>query len=297
MQLQEVLTNRVQGLRADLKRKDSGEQLLTHIPTGFNVIDATYGGIRRGVATELLAHTGDGKSAFARGICNGAASAGAGVLWFCGEDPEDATAERYLADEGSISATELGRLDISKAQIDRLDKFATKQEWAKRVEVIFESPSVEEVLSIVADTVTVGGAPLLLCVFDYAQIFGDSANLEAEIAKLATGINQMSGGRRMASLILSQVSNDVYKRGREQWLSRRDITGFTPGLGDTEWCKRAEKSCKAVWSLFRPGRWLRDMGQEAEDDTAELHVKKASFGPQGFEILGWDGPGVRFYNR
>jgi len=295
--LNQILTDRAKGLRVDVGRRQAGEANITHVPTGFNVIDRTFGGIRRGTTTELMAHTGDGKSTFARQICESVAKSGGGVLWFCGEDPEDATAERYLADGAGITATQMGRLDLSVKELAAIDKTATSaSSWAKRVEVIFEAPTVDEVLERVLDTKSVGGASLLLGVFDYAQIFGDSTNLETEIAKLSTKLNQMSGERRLASLLLSQVSNDVIRRGRDKFNSSHDINGYIPTLGDTEWCRRAEKSCKAVWSLIRPGRWIKENGEEAEDNTAELHVKKANFGPLGWETIGWDGPKCRFFN-
>ena len=80
------------------------------------------------------------------------------------------------------------------------------------------------------------------------------------------------------------------------WANQHNIAGFIPRLGDTEWCRRAEKSCKAVWSLFRPGRWRREMGDECDDNIAEFHIKKSSFGPTGWQTLGWDGPRTRFFN-
>jgi replicative DNA helicase len=296
--LDKVLINRAAQLKLDVQRRDSGEKLITHVPTGFRCIDDTYGGIRRGVATELMAHTGDGKSAIARQFAEATAKAGGGVLWFCGEDPEDATAERYLSDGANITATDIGRLELSKAQLAKLSTVAASStSWASRILPIFEAPSVEDVIRTITQTTTIGGCPLLLVELDYMQIFGDSHNLEGEIAKLATACNNLSGERRIASLLLSQVVSDVYKRGREEWQSSHSISGFIPKLGDTEWCRRAEKSCKAVWSIFRPGRWLRDMGEDVEDSTGEFHVKKASFGPMGWEELLWDGPGVRFLNK
>jgi len=267
--LDQVLTDRATSLRLDVHRKDSGEKLITHVPTGFDCIDNTYGGIRRGVCTELMAHTGDGKSAFAKQVCEATAKAGGGVLWFCGEDPEDATAERFFAEFTDISATDMGRLDLSNQQLDKIDQAAKVAAiWARRVRVIFEAPSVTEVIDTLNNTETVGDAPLSLGVYDYAQIFGDSASLESEIARLSTSINILSGQRRIANLLLSQVSSDVLKRGRDTWNSANSIHAFTPTLGDTEWCRRAEKSCKAVWSLIRPGRWLREMGEDCDDNYA-----------------------------
>jgi replicative DNA helicase len=274
--------------------------LRTHIPTGFLAIDETFGGIRVGCATALMAHTGDGKSAFARQVCEAAAKAGAGVLWFCGEDPEDATAERFLADGTGISSTEMGRLDVTQAELDRIGSAALDAGgWARRIEVRFGPVDTDEILATVDALPDVGGSPLKLVVVDYIQIMAASRNLEDDIARLATGLNARAGDpqRRLAVLLLSQVRTDVLKRGREHYHSHRDTSGFTPGLGDTEWCSRAEKSTKAVWALIRPGRWRREMGEDAEDDYAELHVRKQNFGPCGWEKLGWNGPMCQFFNK
>jgi replicative DNA helicase len=295
--LDKVLKGRAQGLREDVRRAASGERLLTHVPTGFAAIDETFGGIRIGCATELMAHTGDGKSAFARQVSEAAARAGAGVLWFCGEDPEDATAERFLADGTGIPSTEMGRLDVTSGELDRIAHAADDAAgWAARIDVRFGPVDVDDILAAVDETPDVGWAPLKLVVIDYIQIMAASRVLEDDIARLAGALNGRAGARRIAVLLLSQVASDVLRRGREHYRDHRDTTGFTPGLGDTEWCRRAEKSTKAVWALIRPGRWRREMGEDAADDYAELHVRKANFGPMGWERLGWDGPGCRFLN-
>lgn len=299
--LDEVLQRRARGLREQVARAEEGEQLLTHIPTGFAAIDQEFGGIRLGCATELLAHTGDGKSAFARQVCEAAARAGAGVLWFSGEDPEDATAERFFADGTGIPATVMGRLDLTKGELDRVQQVADEAAgWASRIDVRFGPVDVDDILAAVDGTLEVGGAPLRLVVVDYLQIMAASRNLEDDIARLCTQLNARASaedGRRLAVLLLSQVASDVLKRGRDQYREHRDVSGFTPGLGDTEWCRRAEKSVKAVWALVRPGRWRREMGEDAADDCAELHVRKQNFGAMGWVPLSWDGPGCRFGNK
>ncbi len=295
--LRQVLADQAKRLREDVGRAASGERLLRHVPTGFTVIDDTFGGIQIGVATELMAHTSDGKSAFARQVAEAAARAGAGVIWFCGEDPEDSTAERFFADMTGVSATNMGRLDVSGGELDRIQTAAGEAAgWASRIEVRFGPVEVDEVLSVVDATPVVGDVPLKLVIVDYIQIMAASRNLEDDIARLSTQLNARAGARRVAVLLLSQVASDVIKRGREYYNQHRDVGQFTPGLGDTEWCRRAEKSTKAVWALVRPGRWRNEMGEDAADDYAELHVRKASFGPRGWERLGWRGDLCRFEN-
>lgn len=231
-------------------------------------------------------------------MAEGAAKAGAGVLWVIGEDPEDATAERYLADGTGITATEMGRLDVTDGELERIEQAAAlAANWARRIRPVFECPSVDEYLQLVDDTHEVGGAPLALVIGDYVQIFGDEGNLESEVAKLGRGMQVRCGARNLASLLLSQASNDVIRRGREQYLRTKDVRGFVPGKGDIEWCKRMEKSTKAYWVLDRPGLWRREMGEDDPDETAELHVKKANFGPTGWVELKWSGPQCRFSDK
>lgn len=298
MELDQVLLRQAQRLKSDVHRKDSGETLLGHVPTGFRELDDTYGGIRRGVATALVAHTGVGKSSFARQCVRAAAEAGAGVLYIIGEDPEDATAERYFADDTSVSATEMGRLDLSGGQLADIAAAARAAgTWAKRVRPIFECPSVDEVLELIDETKDVGGVPLTEVVLDYAQVFGGEGNLEQDLARLGRGVQERAAARNLAALILSQASNDVIRRGREQYLRTKEVRGFVPGKGDIEWCKRMEKSTKAYLVLDRPGMWRREMGEDDPDNTAELHVKKSNFGPTGWVQLGWDGPRCRFYSK
>lgn len=212
----------------------------------------------------------------------------------CGEDPEDATAERVLADGTGVTSAEMGRLDLSPGELDRIEQAARGAEWARRLRVEFEAPTVDEVLSLVDDTTHVGDAPLALVILDYAQIFGGADNLEQEIAKLGRGMQTRSVARQLACLILSQASNDVLRRGRDEYARTKDVRGFLPGKGDIEWCKRMEKSTKAYWVLDRPGMWRREMGEEDPDTEAQLHVKKANFGPTGWVRLNWSGEQCRF---
>lgn len=291
-----VLRRNAQRLRQDVARQASGERILRHVPTGFLKIDNKFGGVRLGVVTELLAHTGDGKSAFIRQCAEGCARAGGGALLIMGEDPEDATAERQLAGDTGIDTTELGRLDLSAAQLDDLDRAAAgSREWARLVLPTFGHMDIDEVLAFIDENPRVGGAPVRGVYLDYAQVFGTTRNLEDDIRRMGEELRDRAE-RGFAIMIASQVANDVVKRGRDAWFNKRDASQIRPSIGDTEWCKALEKSSKAVWSLVRPGRWQREWGEDVEDNTAELHIVKQNFGSMGWAELGWHGPTTRFLN-
>lgn len=292
-----VLKRQAARLRADALRRASGERVLTHVPTSFEKLDSEYGGVRIGVVTELMAHTGDGKSAFMRQCAEGAARAGAGVLWFVAEDPEDATAERQFAGGTGIGSTTIGRLDLDQDQLRRVDKVADDAgPWAKRILPIFEDQTWESVLQTIDETTTIGGAPVQEVLVDYAQILGSTRSLEDDIANLGKGLHKRSRDRKFATMVGSQVATEVIRRGREAFVSKHDITQIRPSLGDTEWCRRLEKLSKAAWSLVRPNRWAREFGEDVDDDYAELHVIKSNFGPMGWVRFNWDGPLARFFD-
>lgn len=292
----QVLARNAKSLKDDVRRLASGEKSLRHVRTGFRDLDSSFGGVRIGVPTEVIAHTGDGKSALLRQFAEGCAKDGGGVLWLVGEDPEDATAERQFSGDTGIDSQDIGRLDLSAAQLAQIE-LSVKQAapWAKLILPVFDRPSIDEVLQMVDETTTIGGAPLREVILDYVQIFGDANNLEAEVARLGLEMQTRSKERRLAVLLGSQVANDVVKRGRDRYQATHDIGAMRPSIGDTEWCKRLEKTVKAVWSMFRPNRWAREFGDaNAIDDYAELHVIKQNFGSMGWIPLRWDGPTTRF---
>lgn len=295
--LDKVLLQNVQRLRRDVSRAASGERVLSHIPTGFEAIDGKYGGARIGVVTELLGQTGDGKSAFMRQLAEGAARAGVGVLWFVLEDPEAPTAERQLSNDTGIDTAAIGRLDLSQEELQNLQRAAEQSvSWADRVLPIFEPMDVDELLGAVDETTTISGRPVGLVLVDYVQLLGESRSLEDDIARLGVGLHARSRARSFASVAGSQVANDRLRIGRERYYQTKTVDAFCPSQGDTEWCKRLEKLCKAQWAIFRPNRWKREMGEDAVDDVAELWIRKQNFGPTGWVPLGWDGATCRFIN-
>ncbi len=292
--LSKVLSDRVTELTDLKKRRDRGEVIFTHVPTGLKTFDTQFGGLEPGILTLVVGHTGDGKTSVLAQLAKGAAQAGFGVLMVLLEDPAKRVADRYLAAVLGESANRLSRLQFTDPA--RLNAALAECEWASRVGIASGMFTPEEVLSLVERTTDVGGAPLGLVIVDYAQGFSDAEDsMEKVCAQMARNLNNVAGARNLACVFGSQVASHVFNRGRARWErtlanGKPDEGGFRPGKGDVMWARRLEQYSKAVWYAFRPGRWRRELGDGgAMDNTIEINVGKANYGVEGAAVFQWIG--------
>lgn len=296
--LAKVLAARAAELRVLHAKKARGEDVMTHVPTGLRRLDDRFGGLEIGILTLVVAHTGDGKTAVLGQFAKAAAQAGLGVLVILLEDPLARLADRYLAAVLGESANALARLKFDDPT--RLDAALEHTDWARRVGVVAGQLAFDEALEVIDSCHEVGGAPLRLVLFDYAQGMEDTA--EEKLAALGWALNARAADRALAAVLASQVTSEVIQRGRGRWertlaQGRPDAGGFRPGKGDVAFSRRLEQRAKANIYVFREGRWRRDMGDRAaKDDRIELNWGKANFGPEGSEVFGWDGRSCTIYD-
>ena len=291
--LSKVLLERAQEMRAGVQRRASGAVVRTHTPTGLRAIDDEFGGLEIGAMTLLVGGTGAGKSVAMKQLAKGAAQAGLGAIVYFVEDLRRRTADRFLSEETGVVSTDLGKLQLSEGELDRVDLAVQQATWAERVAVHFGPISSSQVLDEVGRIQTVGGAPLGLVVVDYAGALVDEGteSMEVRCATTAQALNVLAGAREMSTVFGAQAASHVIPRGREQYNRHPgDVSGFRPGLGDAAFARRMEQYAKAVWSVHRPGYWKRELGDgSAIDDTLELHIVKNNFGGTGWVPLSFDG--------
>lgn len=295
-----VLEDRAAELKGDIAKRARGEKVLTHIPTGWTSVDSAFGGIEIGVQTLVIGHSGDGKTTFLHNLVENAARAGLGVLFVVLEDPARKVADKSFARQLGVSANLLGRLEVDADIPERLDIVVSESEWADRIAFHAGLVSPGDVLTLVAQLVEVGvgGAPLSLVAVDYAQAFSDAEEgLEQICGQMAHALNQVAIEHQIAVVFGSQVRTKVLERGERRHERTGDVDGFRPMRGDAMWSQRLMQYSKAVWTIFRPGRWRRDYGDTgAKDDVVELTVAKANFGPEGKINLGWEGKTGRVFD-
>lgn len=287
----QVVKDRVSHLK---KRKESGDTLL-QIPTGIHDLDR-FGGIELGILTVIAGHTGDGKSILKLHLMEQAARAGFNVTVIDFEDPQAKTADRTLASKTGLAAFRIGRLDFSVAETLRLDAAATEVDtWGHRIKHVAGLMTADAVRAVLNDD-----KEAQLIMVDYAQAlpaFGSS--LERVIAEISWDLNMDAQKNNRAVIMFSQVKREVEERGYSQYLRQNNANGYRPGPGksDLQWSSAMGDRAKALWYIFRPGRWARKMGLAAKDDTLEIIVDKANFGREGMVTVGWDGEHGRIYNK
>lgn len=298
--LSEILRDRGREIAEVHAARARGEVVLTHVPTGLARIDRTFGGAEMGSATLVMGHSGDGKTSLLAAVCRGAAEAGCGVLAFHLEDPRRRLADRHYAQLTGEAAHRIARGDHAATDPVPVlrDAYAAAEPWARRVAVWNGDAGHRDVLRAIRETPDVAGARVRLVVVDYLQRFSASEDgLEAVCAELTRDVGRLAEERQLAVLLASQVRSQVVDRGRTRFDRSGQVDGFRPGRGDCMWSRRVEQFVRAEWVVFRPERWRRECGlPEKPDDRLELHVVKASYGPEGIVSLGWDGPRARVVN-
>lgn len=282
-----IVSEEAHRLVDDKARADRGEDVLLQIPTGLRDLDEN-GGLELEVVTCIAGPTGEGKSALKLQLARAAASADHEVVSLDFEDPASKTAQRELAGETGIPAFRLGRLGFGAEDSPRILAAAAGVEaWGSRVRThagLLNADQVRESLDMFPD------AKLILV--DYAQALpGRGGSLEREIADLAWDLSEDAQRRRRSVVIFSQTIPQIEERGSRRFERDGSIEGYRPGPGKMyiAWARALGERAKAVWYLFRPGRWGRKHGLQMKDNTLDIIVDKANFAKEGTTTVGWAG--------
>lgn len=284
-----------------------GVEPVTHCPTGIRRLDDA-GLLELGVATIVLGHEGDGKSALGLQFLEGCARGGFDALGFWPEDPRRFVADRVYAPIIGESATKLrrARVDDPGSIPERL-KVARRnnEDWTKRIGVCDRRLTPE---SAIAELRRRWTKVTRLAVFDYAQVFGDEGDdgFSSELSGFIWNTNEFAKDVNGAVVILSQVRGKVKERGRKlfddwKWNHKTEqptasaVEGYRPLSGDAAWAPGAMgQKARSILSWFRPNSWLREHGASVPDNVAEALVIKNNYGESKQLVrLSWDGPTTR----
>lgn len=295
--LADWVASRADELTEQYALKAAGFEPRTHVPTGLRRLDAA-GLLEPGIATVVLGHEGDGKSALGLAFCEGAARAGLSVDLHTPEDPRKMVADRILAGQVGESAAKLRRLRIDGAGLRLASAVRESLDWTSRIRPYDGRLTAGQICELI-DKNRPG-----LVVVDYAQVLAgaDESDAERVLAKAVWDFNEAAKNTGASVVLLSQVRTQVKERGRrlfDSWRARNPgpitpeaVEGYRPLPGDGQWAPNAlGQKPRAVLSWFRPGLWARQHGSGVADDTAELRIIKSNYGPGAETLkLRWHGP-------
>lgn len=293
----EVLRRRYEGILEERRQRDRGEEPRTLIKSGLRAFDSKAG-IERSILTVIGAATGEGKSIFKKHLQESAAATGLKCLDLSFEDPPDRSADRSFSTVTGVNNAKLALGEVTDKELAQIAvALSDMEEWAERIEYHYGLKSADEALAIVrasdADLVQV----------DYAQAFPDGERgLERTISQFAWDLNVDAQERSRATIIYSQLTAEVERRGLRMYESSRrngevNVDGFRPfAASDLAWSTALGQRAKGLGFLFRPGRYRRRFGENARDDRMELIWPKKNFGAEGAVTVGFDGKTARLFN-
>lgn len=284
----EVTAEEVESLIRDRGKKERGEDVLVQLPTGLRDLDRN-GGLELDVSTVIAGPTGEGKSALKLHLIRSIASAGHEVVVLDFEDPTRKTVHRSLAESTGIGSHKIGRLAFEMEDEKRLRAAcASIGEWGSRVRHHAGLVTADQVRE------TCKRYPNARALFvDYAQALpGRNGNLEREIADISWDLGEDAQRNHRSNVIFSQTIAAIEERGARRFERDGTIEGYRPGPGKSyiAWARALGERAKAVWYLFRPGRWAKKHGiAGATDNIMEIIVDKSNFSMEGTVRVSWDG--------
>lgn len=290
--LSDLLTERTDALKDLYGRAARGEQIRTYIPSGLKVLDQAGFG-EQGTLAVLLGHSGEGKSALMLQLLEVAAKADFRALAFLMEDPGDMVADRYLSRLYDLDPTKLRRIEEPNAmkKLKFLDEFGTPG-WMDLITIWDHSLPSDEMLEVVRTQLAAPGPPVGLIIVDYMQIFTGELgeNAERVINKVTLTLNEIAKKHKCFVLVTSQLkTNEVMNRGDKEfnnWRFRHKqeepgleaVMGYRPKAGDQAWAAQVlTQKARAIWSIFRPAKYLARHGVLVPDETLMLFNDKSNY--------------------
>lgn len=304
--LSDLLTQRTTDLKDLYGKVSRGEPIAAFVPSGFRALDQAGFG-EMGTLAVLLGHSGEGKSALMLQLMEAAAKADFRVLAFLMEDPAEMVADRYLSRLYDLDPTKLRRIEEPNAmkKLQFLDDFGSP-DWMDLITLWDYSLPSDDMLACINAHLAQPGPKIGLIVVDYMQIFTSELgeNAERVINKMTMALNTIAKQHKCFVLVTSQLkTNEVMNRGDKEFTSWRfrhknedpglaAVMGYRPKAGDQAWASQVlTQKARAIWSIFRPAKWLARHDVVVSDDTLMVFNDKSNYTAEmvGPVTLRWDG--------
>lgn len=302
-----LVKERLRELEQIAERRVNGAPAMTGYPTGVADLDAKIGGWQPGILHVVGARPAMGKSSVALASMDACSAAGIGAHLFSLEDSRQSHADRAIARESSVPATNLRTSDLTREQMQRigpaLNTLARRKGW-----IVDDRGglTVDEIVRSVRRHAKRNGTKLVIV--DYAQVIAkrrsrrdldENEHLTEVVNALAAAAKDGTG---VAYVLMSQLNREIEKR-----------TDKRPMMADLRGSGSLEQVAKIIIGLYRGTEYF-DEPQKGIDwncgcqskgwcehtpshdlweRTIQMLVLKNNNGPTGSIYARWDGPTTR----
>jgi replicative DNA helicase len=268
------------------------------IRTGFDHFDEVTGGLRIGQQVVLAARPAMGKSAWALNAVEAAGGSGVPVYVLSAEMSNPELAERMVAANGNVDASNLRNGTLNQQEWVALSNAASRlADLPVRLDDDANA-SVVDLRSRVRRwrATEAAKAEQALVVVDYLQLLspeenGDSkyrANREREVAEISRGCKAMAKESKCAVIALAQLNRQLESRADKR-----------PMLSDLRESGAIEQDADIVMFLYRDEVYRKSTEQWANPfaGIAELIIGKHRAGECRTIPLNWDPVHTKFSTR
>jgi replicative DNA helicase len=284
------------GTRYEEFRRKGGQ--VVGIRTGFDHFDELTGGLRNGQQVVLAARPAMGKSAWALNAVEAAGESGIPVYVLSAEMTNPELAERMVAANGNVDASNLRNGTLDQYEWVKLTNAASRlAELPVRLDDDTDA-SIGDLRSRVRRwrATEAAKAERALVVVDYLQLLspeedGDSkyrANREREVAEISRGCKAMAKESKCAVIALAQLNRQLESRADKR-----------PMLSDLRESGAIEQDAVLVMFLYRDEVYRKSNEKWTNPfaGIAELIVAKHRAGACNTLALNWDPVHTKFSTR
>lgn len=277
----------------EVRARREGREVVPRLKTGFEEVDEILGGLVDESLNFLGGGTSHGKSAIARGFCMFLAEVGIPSQVFTTEDPDEAIAERSLADYGQVELHTLASMP-ERLDLPSWGRLAEARERLRFADRILLDDSAGMSIERIAMRVRKHRPrhKTRLVVIDYLQKLIDPRVRQGAPGWRKDNVDlALAGATRLAReegicvLMLSQLNRESAREGRP------------PEMFDFRESGEIEQQARTIMAIYRPEKDARDAAGKAEQaGRATLRILKNFRGRTGDAELMFDGPTATFHS-
>jgi replicative DNA helicase len=234
----------------NIENKDSNNNV---IPTGFEYLDAEFGGLSLGELVVIGGRPAMGKSQFVINLVSNICDREP-ILFFSFDLTPTTLTSRILSNRTGISVDKLIRNQLIDSDVTLIKLAAKQLENSKLFVSDIGVANINETIDIIREHVELYHTKIV--VIDYLQLLGIgkyNTGREAEIGHICRVLKMCAKELNICIVLLSQLSRAVEVRGSSK----------KPQLSDLRDSGSIEQIADKVWLLYRPEYY---MIEELDDD-------------------------------